>query len=62
MKRQTKFQLSNAGITDADGIDRLRLLTYQKNADGTIKKDSNGNAILIILKLIHTREGKYFNL
>lgn len=39
-----EFQLSNAGIKGNDGIKSITVTSYVKNADGTIKKDANGNA------------------
>lgn len=39
------FQLKGAGITGNDGIKSITVTTFLKNADGTIMKDSSGNAI-----------------
>ncbi|MEH7342636.1 flagellar filament capping protein FliD [Bacillus sp. JJ1532] len=38
-----EFNLSNAGIANLSSI---KVTAYQKNADGTINKDTNGNALI----------------
>ncbi|UII55608.1 flagellar filament capping protein FliD [Cytobacillus spongiae] len=43
---QKEFQLSNVGINSTDGIKKITVTTYQKNEDGSIKIDSNGNSII----------------
>lgn len=41
-----EFQLTNVGITGNTGLKSIQVTNYLKNADGTIKKDANGNAIV----------------
>lgn len=52
-----EFNLTNAGIAN---VEKFTVTTYEKNADGTIKKNSSGNSIV---KQVYTytkdADGKY---